>query len=417
MNRILSKALSAALPLAFCCGIAQADEVADEYHGYFRTGAGSSTAGGSQSCFGLGGNTMRYRLGNECDTYLELQYTKEMMKVEGVSFVGHVMTNGYSPNSIGDLKLELAKLYVEAKGIPELNGGTAWIGKRYYVRPDIHMLDLQYINLNGTGAGIDGIKAGPGRFSYALFKDNDTNVTDPVTGRVVNSNAAMRHNLVYQGLPTNQHGSLDAVVSLIKAEGTSGVHNGWQASLFHNQEKVFGGTNTVGIQYGVGPGTGIGGQCCNRIGRSGFTSQGSDVTRLRVFDSLWIQPTPKFGAQFVALVQRDKSDAAGGATTWTTVGVRPVYAISQHIKLQAELGIDRVKEPTGPAKRLTKITLAPTIAAGPGVWSRPELRAFVTYGKWNDAATASVNASNEGGPVYGNRTSATSYGFQVETWF
>jgi maltoporin len=40
----------------------------------------------------------------------------------------------------------------------------------------------------------------------------------------------------------------------------------------------------------------------------------------------------------------------------------------------------------------------------------------VTYGKWNDAATASVNAANNGGPIYNNNT-GTSYGFQVETWF
>jgi maltoporin len=41
----------------------------------------------------------------------------------------------------------------------------------------------------------------------------------------------------------------------------------------------------------------------------------------------------------------------------------------------------------------------------------------VTYGKWNSAATAAVNASNNSGPVYGNKTSATSVGIQLETWF
>ena len=60
----------------------------------------------------------------------------------------------------------MSKMYVEAKNIEILNGGTAWIGKRYYMRPDIHMLDLQYINMNGTGGGIDQYKLGPGRISY-----------------------------------------------------------------------------------------------------------------------------------------------------------------------------------------------------------------------------------------------------------
>ena len=37
--------------------------------------------------------------------------------------------------------------------------------------------------------------------------------------------------------------------------------------------------------------------------------------------------------------------------------------------------------------------------------------------KWNDAATAAVNASNNSGPVYGSNTSGTSIGIQLETWF
>ena len=407
MNRTILKALPAALTLALLCGSAYAGD--DEgFHGYFRAGAGSSSTDGPQSCFGLGGNTMKYRLGNECDAYGEFGYTKELAKTDnGASFVGTIWADVYSPKSdFGGSKLGLAKAYVEAKNLDFLNGATAWIGKRYYFRPDIHMLDLQYINLNGTGAGIDGLKAGPGKFSYAFFKDND----EPEA-------SAIRHNVIYEGLPVNPGGTIDAALSLISADGGDDRHNGWQLSVFHKQDKVLGGGNTVGLQYGVGPGTGIGGPCCDRIGSSGSTALGSDVTRLRVFDHLVIQPTAQFSMEFVALMQRDKSEA-GGSSTWTTLGVRPVYALTKNLKLQMEIGTDRVTSPTGgPAQRLTKVTFAPTISAGQGYWARPELRAFVTYGKWNDAATASVNASNNSGPVYGNRTSGTSVGVQLETWF
>jgi maltoporin len=119
----------------------------------------------------------------------------------------------------------------------------------------------------------------------------------------------------------------------------------------------------------------------------------------------------------VALWQRDKSDLEG-SSTWTTLGVRPVYALAENFKLQAEVGVTNFKSSNNPdTARLTKITLAPTISMGRGYWARPELRAFVSYGKWNDAATASVNAANNGGPVYGNNTSGTSVGLQVEAWF
>lgn len=413
------KKLPVAVALAFAFGSAQADAGIDTpgFHGYARVGAGTSSTHGPQSCFGLGGNTMKYRLGNECDSYLEGGYTGDFATVDGVTYTGTVWFDAYKPNSnFGDASVQVAKAYVEAKGIEFLRGGTAWVGKRYYMRPDIHMLDLQYINLNGTGAGINRVAIGPGHFSYAFFKDNDFNDINPNTGVVTNTSAAIRQNFMYEDIPVNTNGTIDVVTTVITAQGKSDRHDGWQVSAFHRQAKVMGGSNTFGIQYGVGPGSGVGvGNA--RMGASGSTLLGSDVKRIRVFNDLAIQPVPNFGMEFVALAQRDESDA-GGSSTWTTLGARPVYALNKNFKLALEVGTDRVTSPNGgPAQRLTKITFAPSISAGPGLFDRPELRLFVTYGKWNDAATASVNAANNSGPVYNNHTSGASAGFQVETWF
>lgn len=417
MQAILKK-LPVAVTLALAFGTAMADPAVDTtgFHGYARVGAGTSSANARQSCYGLGGNTMKYRLGNECDAYFEGGYTNDFATVDGVTFTGTLWADAYKPNSdFGDASVQLAKAYVEAKGIPMLNGGTVWIGKRYYMRPDIHMLDLQYLNLNGTGGGVDRIKVGPGFLSYAVFKDNDFNDVNPTTGAITNNSAAIRQNVVYQGLPVNTDGVIDFAATVITAQGKADRHDGWQLSAFHRQANVMGGGNTFGVQYGVGPGTGIG-VGNDRMGASGSTLLGSDVKRWRVFNDLAIQPTKMFGMEFVALVQRDQSDV--GSSTWTTLGVRPVYAINNYFKLAMELGTDRVTSPTGgPAQRLTKITFAPTISAGPGLFDRPELRLFVTYGKWNDAATASVNAANNAGPVFNNKTSGASAGLQVETWF
>jgi maltoporin len=92
--------------------------------------------------------------------------------------------------------------------------------------------------------------------------------------------------------------------------------------------------------------------------------------------------------------------------------------VLSNLKLQAELGQTILKqESTGQTARLTKLTLAPAIALGESYWSRPELRLYVSYGRWNGAATPLVNASNNGGPVYANSTSGTSAGVQVESWW
>ncbi|MES2258257.1 MAG: carbohydrate porin [Pseudomonadota bacterium] len=417
-KRILTM-LPLALAMTLIGNAARADAGHDEegFHGYLRAGAGSSSTHGPQNCYGLGGNTMKYRLGNECDAYFEGGYTKEFAKTpDGVSFVGTIWVNEYNSGSdFGDAKLGLAKAYVEAKNIDFLQGGVAWIGKRYYYRPDIHMLDLQYINLNGTGGGIDGIKAGPGKISYAIFKDNDSTTIDPKTGLASKTSAALRQNVLYEGLPVNPGGTLDIAASIITAQG-KGMHDGWQLTVLHKQDKVLGGGNTFGVQYGVGPGTGIG-VGNDRIGASGSTMLGSDVTRARIFNDLVVQATPEFSMEFVALAQRDKSDA-GGSSNWTTLGARPVYALSEHFKLQLEVGTHRVTQPNGgEALRLTTVTFAPTISAGKGYWARPELRAFVTYGKWNDPARGALNANNNAGPAFGTATNGTSAGLQVEAWF
>ncbi|AXA92825.1 carbohydrate porin [Massilia sp. YMA4] len=417
----LFKPMAAAMALAFACGAAGAAERDIEgFHGYVRAGVGNSNHGGSQSCYGLGGVSMTYRLGNECDSFTELGYTKEVAKADnGVSFVATVWGTAYKNSSdFGDADLEVTKAYIEARGLPFLNGGTAWAGKRHYLRPDIHILDLQYINLNGTGAGIDRFPLGPGKISYAFFKDNDLNNVDPVSGRVTDSTSASRQNILYEDLPVNPGGTIDIAATLITAEGNDDTtHNGWQVSMFHHQKNVLGGNNKFGLQYGVGPGTGIGGQCCDRMGGSGSTLLGSDYKRVRVFDELYLQPTRDFGVSLIALYQRDKNGTAGD-TTWTTIGGRPSYAFTDNFKLQGELGVSRLKSDTIPGTaRLTKLTIAPTIALSRDFWSRPELRLFATYGKWNDAATPLVNAFNNGGPVYGKDTSGFSYGVQVEAWW
>ena len=412
--------IGASLALALACNMAGAAERDVEgFHGYVRAGVGNSNHGGNQSCYGLGGISMTYRLGNECDSFTELGYTKEVAKADnGVSFVATVWATAYKNSSdFGDADLELTKAYVEARGLPFLKGGTAWVGKRHYLRPDIHILDLQYINLNGTGAGIDRYPLGPGKISYAFFKDNDFNSTDPVTGRVIDSLSASRQNILYEDLPVNPGGTLDFAGTIITAEGQDHTtHNGWQLSMFHHQQNVLGGNNKFGVQYGVGPGTGIG-VCCSRMGSSGSTLLGSDYTRVRVFDELYLQPTPDFGVSLVALYHRDKNDTTG-KTTWTTIGGRPSYAFTDNFKLQGELGVSQVKSDTTPGTaRLTKLTIAPTIALSRDFWSRPELRLFATYGKWNDAAIPMVNAFNNSGPVYGKDTNGFSYGVQVEAWW
>ena len=440
------KAVPAAIALC-AAGAALANDDEGQYIGYFRSGAGSGSTHGVGNCYYLGnGNGHGYRLGNECDSYGELGYAHTIAtSPDGTKFVGKVMVNTYSGNSQWNGGFNMSQAYIEADNMPALNGGNVWVGERYYERPDIHVLDLQYINLNGQGGGIDNVGTGFGKFSWAIFKDNDSNVGAP--GVVTGSNSAIRNNFLLRGMPVNPGGKLDVVLGYIVKEGAqqgSVRHNGWNAHVFHYQD-VLGGNNAVGLQYGVGPGTGRGDPVSpaslaayqanpqaalaganangsNRMGGSGSTELGSADKRLRAFDYLVIQPTSIFSTSFDVVYQQDKLSAqygvAQGTVKWLSVGVRPEIAITQNFKIQGEVGYDRVTYPSASSQHLTKFTIAPTLTLGPGFYDRPELRAFVTHANWNAAATPTIAGNNyNSGNAFGSSTSGTTIGIQAETWF
>ena len=89
----------------------------------------------------------------------------------------------------------------------------------------------------------------------------------------------------------------------------------------------------------------------------------------------------------------------------------------------AEGGYQQVK-PQGEATRtLAKLTLGTQFSMGRSVWSRPAIRFYGTYAKWNDAAaragTVTCTGRDCGTPVdaYRDKRSGVSYGMQLEGWF
>lgn len=409
MNHFFKKTLPAAIALACCAAAAQASDAEGEFHGYFRAGVGSNSEGGKQACYGLEG-VPKYRFGNECDIYGEFAYTKEVAKSpNGASFVATVMASTYAPTSdVGsDSHLDLAQMMIEAKNVPGLGTGIAWIGKRFYDRPDIHELDFKYLQGDGVGGGVAGITVGPGKFSYALFR-NDVDQTV----------AASRHSFIYEGIPTNPGGALKLDATIIRGDDkddtlTPKVANGWSFSFVHQQaNKDIGIDNTAALQFAKGSGI--------KTGGTDITADDS-VKRTRLFDHLVYQFTPEFSTGFIALWQRDKDN--GAKKTWTSLGVHPVYALNDNFRLVGEIGHDSIKDDNGfGTQKLTKVTFAPTLAMGKDYYSRPELRAFVTYAKWNDAAKAAADFYSPGSTlsstgIFGGKTNGTSIGMQVETWF
>lgn len=386
-------------------GSACASDVEGEFHGYFRVGSGSNlgtnSTRGSQACFGLEG-VAKYRLGNECDLTAEFAYIRELAKLSGgASFVGTVMAGAYHTTpEISGSTLRMPQAFIEAKNVPFLRGGTIWAGRRYYNRPDVLAIDFKYVVMDGEGAGLDGIPIGPGKFGYGIFRND-----------VDKPQSATRHSFTYQDVPVNTNGTLKFDATVIRSDSSvANGHNGWALSATHKQDKFLGGANILALQYGVGPGI--------KIGGTGDITLSSEFTRTRIVDQLIWRVTPAFTGSANFVMQRDKSP--GGAQTWISFGVRPVYALYEYFKLQLDVGQDRIRPADGgPTRQLTKITLAPTISLGKDIMSRPELRTFVTYATWNRAAqtAATPGSSLSESGVFGGNTHGVSVGVQVESWF
>lgn len=397
-GRTAALAVAGAL-LAPACG-------AWEFKGYGRAGLGGAEGGGRQGCFQLPGAPAKYRLGNECEDYWELQLSDDLyrgadgtvLKLEGMASLTHFYDR--SPSFDGDNgRARLPQLWAALQP-PLLGGGSVWAGRRYYKRHDVHLNDFYYWNPSGTGFGLEDLPLGRYALSYAFLREDTVEQPDK----------ANRHDLHLAGLAPNPGGTVELGLSYVQKAGqVRGAHSGWSFTAEHVQHGFLGGENRLVAQYGQGPGIGL--------GQPGELTDDRHVSRLRLLDTVIWQVTERVGGQVLALVQRDRE--AEGRATWRSVGVRPAYAVSEHFKLVVELGHDSLEPARGATRRLDKFTLAPTLSAGPAFMTRPELRLYYTYARWNRAAQ---QAADPGGTlsdsgVFGASRHGANVGVQLETWW
>ncbi|ERI50832.1 maltoporin, partial [Pseudomonas sp. EGD-AK9] len=363
-----------AIPCLLALALAAPQVQALEFTGYMRSGAGGSENGGSQSCFQLPGAPSKYRLGNECEQYIELDLRQDLLTLDdGSVFSIEGMAQlynqyGHTPEFTGDHGFaRMNQMYAEWSKVPALNGGSLWAGRRFYKRNDIHISDFYYWNQSATGAGIEDFEYGGLKYSYA-FSRKDSYFQEPYINR---------HDFNVAGFKVNPGGELELGVSYIDKPDSTGANSGWAVTAQHKQSDFLGGVNTFALQYGRGPGTGL--------GYTGDVTLDRDNKSWRLVEYFDWQATPRLGGQVQFVYQKD-TRPDGDDQDWLSVGGRTSYAFTEQFKLVGELGHDQVDATDG-TRKLTKFTIAPTWSpAGPGFWARPEFRLYYTYASWNRAA-------------------------------
>ena len=426
------------LAVAIAAGILSAQAGAVDFKGYARSGIGWTGSGGEQQCFQATGAQSKYRLGNECETYAELKLGQEVWKEGDKSF--YFDTNvAYSVSQQNDWESTspaFREANVQGKNLIEwLPGSTIWAGKRFYQRHDVHMIDFYYWDISGPGAGIENIDLGFGKLSLAATRSSESGGSATFADRDANGDRIYDNvvpNDVFDvrlaGLETNPGGTLELGVDYGHTNIPDDYYlqpgaskDGWLFTAEHTQSMMK-GFNKFVLQYGTDSMTSNG---------KGIPQGGSidnDGSMWRVLYNGAITLADRWDLMYVGMYQNIDRDNNNG-TEWWTVGVRPMFKWTPIMSTLLEVGYDNVKsQRTDEKNSQYKITLAQQWQAGDSIWSRPAIRVFATYAKW-DEKWGYANNSDTGytsGVAYSDTSAKTfsrgdndewTFGAQMEIWW
>ena len=426
------------LAVAIAAGILSAQAGAVDFKGYARSGIGWTGSGGEQQCFQATGAQSKYRLGNECETYAELKLGQEVWKEGDKSF--YFDTNvAYSVSQQNDWESTspaFREANVQGKNLIEwLPGSTIWAGKRFYQRHDVHMIDFYYWDISGPGAGIENIDLGFGKLSLAATRSSESGGSATFADRDANGDRIYDNvvpNDVFDvrlaGLETNPGGTLELGVDYGHTNIPDDYYlqpgaskDGWLFTAEHTQSMLK-GFNKFVLQYGTDSMTSNG----KGIPQGG--SVDNDGSMWRVLDHGAITLADRWDLMYVGMYQNIDRDNNNG-TEWWTVGVRPMFKWTPIMSTLLEVGYDNVKsQKTDEKNSQYKITLAQQWQAGDSIWSRPAIRVFATYAKW-DEKWGYANNSDTGytsGVAYSDTSAKTfsrgdddewTFGAQMEIWW
>lgn len=425
------------IAVAVAVGTLSAPTMAVDFTGYARSGIGWTGSGGEQQCFQATGAQSKYRLGNECETYAELKLGQEVWKEGDKSF--YFDTNvAYSVAQQNDWEATspaFREANVKGKNlIDALPGSTIWAGKRFYQRHDVHMIDFYYWDISGPGAGLEDVDLGFGKLSFAATRSSEAGGSYTFSSDRIRDFATSTANDVFDvrlaGLETNTDGVLELGVDYGRANARDDYRledgaskEGWMFTAEHTQSMLK-GYNKFVLQYATDALTSQG------KGVPQGTSLNNNGDMYRILDHGAISLAERWDLMYVAMYQNIDLDNNRG-TEWYTVGVRPMYKWTPIMSTLLELGYDNVKsQQAGERNGQYKVTLAQQWQAGDSIWSRPALRLFATYAKWDEKwgyskdnagdLTTFASADSTGNGILtnsrGNNDEVT-FGAQMEIWW
>lgn len=376
-------------------------------------------------CFKAPGAGSKYRLGNECDTWIELGLYDRIRFDNGITMHNQIrpIFSGANNRQIDYLRLD--EIYSEFSGIFDNNSVSFWAGRRFYERYDSHINDYFFFNMSGDGAGFRNLNINGYKLSYSYIFDrlNPSNISGDEKVRFDS------HDLrLIKTVPRGEW-SLFANRMQVHSKTFNDTQHiraspGYAAGFLYKDTQIckelFGmeGENVSAIFYGKGVAKSAG-------SGSPYLQEGLIDNILSSPDTIEEARTWRFinynafehgdwglMSNFV-YEKRRETRFSGTNQTWISAGVRPYWFFHKNGRVVFEEGIDRVQDDNShQIYTLAKSTVALEAALDKGVWKRPVLRFYYTYADWSDSALGSI-----GTDYYANRTHGDNLGIQLEYWW
>ena len=432
--------LAAAVLAAAFAMPAQADFTPNaNFNGYMRSGVmhGNSAFGSKTDTVKLG------RLGNENDTFMEFGLGADVAKVDDVTYsvYGMIAHGGDGNETDWNTNLSCRQAWAGAKNLLGQGDDFLWIGKRYYKREDIHVLDEYYYNVSGTGVGLENVVLGPGKISlawtrndkdakkdgvniysmkseykYKGLKDNNkpakvkVNTYDVRYEFPVWDGASLQLGATYLEAEKDKKGSyrtytIEKENSIgdglnLSAELNIGLLGGFNKTVVQS----FSGSSAADVHYGTGS--------------SVYYDEGQGWRLINWGD---VHFTKEFGMFHVVQYAHSSGFKSYDSERTVNLVVRPYYQLTKMTKLLAEVGWFADKKTANTddkgvqsyvSKHGSKYTLAYAISPdASNFWSRPEFRFYVSHVSVSD--NMSIGPTNE----WVRQTSDNMFGAQVEAWW
>lgn len=411
--------------------------------GYFRAGYGRSDAGGPMRAFGLPG-IPKYRLGNEAENYGELAFSKTFFQ-PGAFSLDHASPDPRGPVAQMNLRLSFYNPYADYGSgadtdfaVPELWASVAnivpgdpdarvWAGSRFYRRHDIHLNDFFFWDMSGGGAGLEDLSVAGGKLAFAWIGDGAESAIYGNIGQPdpLNSAGFSKSSFDLRYYDWDFFGGTGEL-GLTYANANSGRDAlGNRADDSHGLALALVRTRTgfadpdsihkTSLQVGSGPAKTFtaGFETLSDASGTYIRPDPEESWRLRLTDQWVVKPLSCLAIGASGVYQFTDFGPGDPEQHWLSAGVRPIYYFNDWASLALEAGIDWLsRAPNGEPGALGKITLAPQISWGDEFFSRPVLRAFVTYAQWNDDQIGQI-----GGIDYLGADDGFSWGVQMETWW